>query len=932
MGEQPSRRQFIKQTTLGTTVLVVIQQTSAWVGGDQAQGQHSKTLGNSWIDAHGKAVYRFDGPAKVLGSKVYGRDFRAKDLVGWPQTEGFAHILRATKCDRPFLRLNSSALRDKLGCDPIITSGDLAPWNLKAPLPYWTPSPFVSIGGHPLYFGQPLAILFFRDLAAYRKAKPLLADLNSLNSFVQYGASSSPVADPRPPFGTSKFVNYLGDTGAAAKNADDLANKIRQELTFDPKKESTGSSLNKNWRIYQRSFETQSVDPMFMEPECGLGWYDSKTKKLSLTYGTQSPQDDLDGILSLLSGENAPKITKIQLNVCQPGGGFGGRDLSEFPILLALASVLQPDTTQRIVYSRSDQFQAGLKRHASQCALTLAVNQTPERFGKLEAIHSTTLLDGGGQNNYSFAVQNVGARNMTGAYDFARSLVESEARPSQSVPAGSMRGYGSLQAQFALECLVDEIASDLKLDPVDFRLKNLVPDHKPMHTGVVPAHKIPSRRVLEKIQESSLWKNRHNDQLQKSTADKLYGVGMALAVKSYGKSPGDTCLASITIAEEGAITLSTHSVDMGNGTATTLPLALFDILGRAADAVIMGDTDHFTPLSLEGPKAKDQIDQDRLAKNPRWVPSRSMSTAASAGAYQMRHPVVEAAKIIFQFSIWPAARALWGIPSSTQTEVPKEVLWKKGLLTYQGYRPLTWNELVKHIYKVDGITGVMVHSFYRSQWAQGTFSLVMAESTPSSPPKDSDKTAKQRSIQIPIDALALKNGKHSYQVVDRQGVEFPPFATLMQGANRYTPYGLVVAVEVQRSAGPQQGAIKIVAAEGYLECGTVIQQDIVEGQMEGAFAMGIGQTLLEDFAPAPDGPGQGGWNLHRYQVPLARHCALSQTKFTTLNAEPNEDPKGMAEVVLNAVPPAIANAIAHATGSRIRKLPVSAEDLKKGLL
>jgi CO/xanthine dehydrogenase Mo-binding subunit len=558
----------------------------------------------------------------------------------------------------------------------------------------------------------------------------------------------------------------------------------------------------------------------------------------------------------------------------------------------------------------------------------VAVNQTPERFGKLEALHSTTILDGGGQNNYSFAVQNVGARNMSGAYDFARSLVESEARPSQSVPSGSMRGYGSLQAHFALESMIDEIASDLKLDPLDFRLKNLVPDHKPMHTGVVPAHKIPSRRVLEKIQETPLWKNRQKDQLQKSTPDKLYGVGMALAVKSYGKSPGDTCLAAITVTEDGTITLGTHSVDMGNGTATTLPLALFDTLGRAADKVVMGDTDHFTPLNLEGPKAKDQIDQDRLAKNPRWVPSRSMSTAASAGAYQMRHPVIEAAKIFFQFSLWPAACVLWGISSSTPASAPKEAVWKKGRLTYQGHRPLTWGELVKQIYKVEGITGVMVHSFYRSQWAQGTFSLVKEDSQPSS----QANSAKQWSIRIPIDALALKRGTHSYQVVDRLEVEFPPFATLLQGANRYTPYGLVVAVEIQRSPGPNQGHIKIVAAEGYLECGTVIQQDIVQGQMEGAFAMGIGQTLLEDFAPIPDGPGQGGWNLHRYQVPLARHCALSMTKFSTLTTEPHEDPKGMAEVVLNAVPPAITNAVAHATRTRVRKLPIRADDLKKELL
>ena len=102
--------------------------------------------------------------------------------------------------------------------------------------------------------------------------------------------------------------------------------------------------------------------------------------------------------------------------------------------------------------------------------------------------------------------------------------------------------------------------------------------------------------------------------------------------------------------------------------------------------------------------------------------------------------------------------------------------------------------------------------------------------------------------------------------------------------------------------------------------------------MEGAFAMGIGQALKEDFpASISDGPGAGGWNLHRYQVALARDCALGRAQFHILSADQHDEPKGMSEVVLNPIPAAIANALADATGKRFYSLPLTPELIKATL-
>lgn len=68
-------------------------------------------------------------------------------------------------------------------------------------------------------------------------------------------------------------------------------------------------------------------------------------------------------------------LLKNRDSQCYPGGGFGGRDRSEFPLFLALAAVMSPNVPVRIVQSRFDQFQGGLKRHPAKTELERAIDK-----------------------------------------------------------------------------------------------------------------------------------------------------------------------------------------------------------------------------------------------------------------------------------------------------------------------------------------------------------------------------------------------------------------------------------------------------------------------------------------------------------------------------------------------------------------------------
>ena len=126
---------------------------------------------------------------------------------------------------------------------------------------------------------------------------------------------------------------------------------------------------------------------------------------------------------------------------------------------------------------------------------------------------------------------------------------------------------------------------------------------------------------------------------------------------------------------------------------------------------------------------------------------------------------------------------------------------------------------------------------------------------------------------------------------------------------------------------------RIAQAYSVLECGEVLVPEIVLGQAQGGFAMGVGYALLESLPLYEDGPGNGKWNLGQYLVARGSDLPLHSLEIEILPpVDANERPKGMAEVVMIPVVPALLNAIFDATGRRFWSLPVTQVMLKEAAL
>ena len=174
----------------------------------------------------------------------------------------------------------------------------------------------------------------------------------------------------------------------------------------------------------------------------------------------------------------------------------------------------------------------------------------------------------------------------------------------------------------------------------------------------------------------------------------------------------------------------------------------------------------------------------------------------------------------------------------------------------------------------------------------------------------------------------MQRGGGDYRAIDRESVSFPPTENNRIGTAFASACGTVVRVEIERATG----AVRIAKAYSVFECGTALVPEVVLGQAHGGFAMGVGYALIETLPLYEDGPGNGQWNLGKYLIARGSDLPLRDLEVEILPpVETSESPKGMAEVVMIPVVPAILNAIFDATGHRFQSLPVTAAMLKEVL-
>src|ERR1700683_3478783 len=335
-----SRRELVK---LATASGIALSFSPAALAESLAFDTRETLPGNQAWNPAATGAGRVDGPAKVSGTKLYASDFRATDLPGWPPNTSHALLIRATDATHVFTGVDLSRLSGALEPSRVVTAADLAGAGVRVPA-FFEGDLFCPKGKTPLYLGQPLVMLIFEQFDAFDQARLALRS----PSCVSYGDQKGPVTIA--PYGSPRFLRGAGATPEAPDvyaavlagwtvprsfaNGDDpvwapadLHGPADAQATYYGEQIRAGlAEVKPNLPVLARHFETQSIDPMFLEPESGLGWYNAGAKTLELVLGMQSPYEAAEALAYMVGDARAPfKPAHIKTLFAYMGGGLGGR-------------------------------------------------------------------------------------------------------------------------------------------------------------------------------------------------------------------------------------------------------------------------------------------------------------------------------------------------------------------------------------------------------------------------------------------------------------------------------------------------------------------------------------------------------------------------------------------------------------------------------
>ena len=564
-------------------------------------------------------------------------------------------------------------------------------------------------------------------------------------------------------------------------------------------------------RIIDETFEFPMIYQYAMEPHTCI----ARVTDAGVTIWTSSAHPFL--VRSELARMFGFPHSKVEVIVPFVGGAYGSKSYFKIEPLTVAIARKAAGRPVRIAQTVPESMLTS-RRHSTRCHIRTAVKDD----GTLLAREAELLMDTGAYADNGPRVAKRALSRLIGPYRLDHCRIDVLALYTNTAPAGSMRSIGGPQTIWALESHMDSIADKLALDPVDFRLRNVLRRGQELKKGAAPV----DADLQEGIRLAA-------SQIQWQAARERFGKGKGIAIGVSDSEAMPVSVALVRLLADGSVVLIAGTTEIGQGARTILSQIAAQELELPLDRISMRGTDTLaTPF-------------DR-------------STGASRSTTVMGNAVKAAAGDLRKQLIGAAAAALGA--------KHEEIILQKGEALAGGER-MSYGKIVSHYFGMPG--GELIGRGY------------------------------------------IRPG-------DGIGSKFPLFWETGMGA---------ASVEVDA----ETGAVRLQRYITIADVGKAINPAQAEGQDEGAAMQGLGHTLFESLQYENGQP----LNANLVDYPVPRFTDLP-ADFESALIENRDGPgpygaKGMGESGIVSVAPAIGNAIFHATGVRVRELPITPERLWRAL-
>jgi CO/xanthine dehydrogenase Mo-binding subunit len=283
------------------------------------------------------------------------------------------------------------------------------------------------------------------------------------------------------------------------------------------------------------------------------------------------------------------------------GGAFGGREDVSVHIHACMLA-LRTGRPVKMVYSREESFFGHVHRHPAR----LWWEHGATRDGRILFVRARMLLDGGAYTSTSAIVIANGSYFCAGAYEVPSAEIDGIAVFTHNPPAGAMRGFGTVQASYAVESNIDRLAAALGMDAVELRLRNAMRPGTILPTGQAVDGPAPVEELLRRVRAMPLPPERKAEaadglDLPGGAANATRGegvrrgVGYAMGIKAIGYSGGvdDWSTAEVSLSVSGgepAVEVRTAAAEIGQGILTVQAQIARTELGVERVVVAPADT------------------------------------------------------------------------------------------------------------------------------------------------------------------------------------------------------------------------------------------------------------------------------------------------------------------------------------------------------
>ncbi len=489
----------------------------------------------------GTKVARTDSLKKALGSAKYAGDMVLPRML-------YGKILRSPHAHARIVSIDTSQVEKLPGVKAVVTGKDTA--GVKWGIFKETRDQYLLAIDKVRYVGEEVAAVAAVDEDTAESALDLIK--------VEYDVLPS-VLDP---------------IEAISEGAPSIHDHVERNIGARAFKDfgDVAGGFKKADYIYEDRFVTSRISHVQMEPYAVLASYDP-SGKLDMWIPNQSPFTKRRSLSNLLK----MPLSKIRVHHINIGGGFGGRsDPSPAEFCAALLSI-KTERPVRITYSREETMAATRHKHSAIVNIKLGV----KKDGTLVAKDVYIVLDGGAYMSSGVIAVHVPHTYTEAVYRIPNYRYEAVRAYTNKVPCSMQRTHGN-QLSLAEEVMIDRIARDLGIDPVEIRLRHAVKagETLPSQSKVTS---FALGETIEKAVAASGWKEK------RGKLGDGRGIGLACGTSFAGLYLGIRLNSSsyIKFNEDGSATLFTGNVDNGQGNESMMVQVAAEELGIPMDDIAL---------------------------------------------------------------------------------------------------------------------------------------------------------------------------------------------------------------------------------------------------------------------------------------------------------------------------------------------------------